>query len=251
VLAKIPGADPAVKDEYVIFTSHWDHLGVGTPVNGDAIYNGARDNASGCAMLVEFARAFTHIVPRPRRSILLAAVTGEESGLLGSEYYATFPPYPLSKTLAAINMDEVNVWGPTSDFTVIGLGASDLDQYAQQIAAEQGRVIRPDAEPEKGYYYRSDHFNFAKVGVPALSTDTGMTFVGKPPGYGQQKREEWTTHDYHQPSDEVKDWWDLSGAALDGQLLFAVGYRVANADRFPAWAPGSEFRAAREKMLGR
>jgi Zn-dependent M28 family amino/carboxypeptidase len=251
VIAKISGADPVLKDEYVVYTAHWDHLGVGTPVNGDAIYNGARDNASGCAMLIELARAFSTIEPRPRRSILLVAVTAEESGLLGSEYFATFPPYPLAKTVAAINMDEINVWGPTSDFTVIGLGASDLDRYASDAAAEQGRVLRPDPEPEKGYYYRSDHFNFAKVGVPALSTDAGVTFVGKPPEWGQEKRDEWTNKDYHQPSDEVKDWWDLGGAALDGQLLFAVGYRVANADAMPQWSTGNEFRATREKMLTR
>jgi Zn-dependent M28 family amino/carboxypeptidase len=233
----------------VAYTAHWDHLGIGTPVNGDAIYNGARDNASGCAMLIEFARAFRTIVPAPKRSILLIAVTGEESGLLGSGYYANFPLYPLSRTLAAINMDEINVWGRTSDFTVIGLGASDLDNYVKDAAAEQGRVIRPDPEPEKGYYYRSDHFNFAKMGVPALSTDAGITFVDKPEAYGQQKRDEWTSRDYHQPSDEVKDWWDLSGAVEDAQLLFAVGYRVANAGSFPAWSAGNEFRLVRERML--
>lgn len=249
VIARIPGADPRLRDEYVAYTAHWDHLGIGTPVDGDAIYNGARDNASGCAMLIEFARAFKAVVPPPKRSILLIAVTGEESGLLGSGYYATFPLYPLAGTLAAINMDEINVWGRTSDFTVIGLGASDLDNYVKDAAAEQGRVIRPDPEPEKGYYYRSDHFNFAKMGVPALSTDAGVTFVDKPEAYGQQKRDEWTSRDYHQPSDEVRDWWDLSGAAEDAQLLFAVGYRVANAGSFPEWSAGNEFRLVRERML--
>jgi Zn-dependent M28 family amino/carboxypeptidase len=146
-------------------------------------------------------------------------------------------------------MDEVNVWGRTRDFTVIGLGASELDAYARDAAAEQGRIIKPDAEPEKGFYYRSDHFAFAKAGVPALNPDSGVEFIGKPANYGDQKRQEWTDQDYHQPSDEVKDWWDLSGAAEDGKLLFAVGYRVANADRFPEWSPGNEFRAIREKML--
>lgn len=251
VVAKISGGDPDLRDEYVAYTAHWDHLGVGKPVNGDAIYNGARDNASGTAMLLEFARAFARIEPRAKRSILLIAVTGEESGLLGSAYYAAFPLYPLRRTLAAINMDEVNVWGRTRDFTVIGLGASDLDAYARAAAAEQGREIRPDPEPEKGYYYRSDHFNFAKVGVPALSTDAGTAFVDKPASYGQQMRDEWTTKHYHQPSDEVKDWWDLSGAAEDAQLLFAVGYRVANAAHFPEWSAGSEFRRVREAMLER
>jgi len=250
VIARIPGADPALRNQYVIYTAHWDHLGTGEPVNGDAIYNGARDNASGVAMLLEFARAFKRISPAPKRTILLAAVTGEESGLLGSAYYAAFPLYPLNKTLAEINMDEINVWGRTKDLTVIGLGASDLDTYARDAAAEQGRVIQPDAEPEKGFYYRSDHFNFAKAGVPALNPDSGVDFIGKPAGYGEAKRKEWTDKDYHQPSDEVKDWWDLAGAAEDGKLLFAVGYRVANAATYPEWSVGNEFRAIREKSLG-
>ena len=249
VVAKVTGADQALKNEYVVYTAHWDHFGAGTPKDGDAIYNGARDNASGTAMLVEFARAFKAVQPAPKRTILFLAVTAEEQGLLGSEYYAKFPLYPLEKTLANVNMDVVNVWGRTKDLTIIGLGNSALDTYARQAAEEQGRVLRADAEPEKGFYYRSDHFNFAKVGVPALNPDAGTEFLDKPAGYGQQKRDEWTTQDYHQPSDEVKDWWDLKGAAEDGALLFAVGYRVANADRYPEWSPGTEFRAVRERML--
>jgi Zn-dependent M28 family amino/carboxypeptidase len=251
VIAKITGSDPALRNEYVIHTAHWDHLGVGDPVDGDAIYNGARDNASGTAMLIEFARAFKAVRPPPKRTILLLAVTAEESGLLGAEYYAAFPLYPLARTVAVVNMDEINVWGRTRDFTIIGLGASDLDQYARAAATEQGRVIQPDAEPEKGYYYRSDHFAFAKAGVPALNPDSGVDFIGKPAGYGEDKRKEWTEKDYHQPSDEVKDWWDLTGAAEDGKLLFAVGYRVANAERFPEWSAGNEFKAVREKMLSK
>ena len=251
VVAKITGADPVLKDEYVVYTAHWDHFGTGTPVDGDAIYNGARDNASGTAMLVQFARAFKQVQPAPKRTIVLLAVTAEEQGLLGSEYYAKFPLYPLEKTLANINVDVVNVWGRTKDLTIVGLGNSDLDTYAREAAAEQGRTLTPDSEPEKGYYYRSDHFNFAKVGVPALNPGAGVEFIGKPDGFAQQKRDEWTTRDYHQPSDEVKDWWDLSGAAEDARLLFAVGYRVAGADRYPEWAAGTEFRAVREQMLGR
>ena len=141
------------------------------------------------------------------------------------------------------------MWGRTKDLTVIGLGASDLDDYARDAAAEQGRTLHPDSEPEKGFYYRSDHFNFAKVGVPALDPDSGIDFIGKPAGYGQEKRDEWTTKVYHQPTDEVKPWWDLPGAAEDGQLFFAVGYRVANADKFPEWKPGNEFKASRDKSL--
>jgi len=251
VVAKITGADPVLKNEFVVYTGHWDHFGTGTPVNGDAIYNGARDNATGTAMLLEFARAFKKVRPAAKRTIVFVSVTAEEQGLLGSEYYATFPLYPLDKTLANINVDAMNVWGRTKDVTIVGLGNSDLDTYARDAAAEQRRVLRPDSEPEKGFYYRSDHFNFAKVGVPALNSDPGVDFIDKPANYGQQKRTEWTEQDYHQPSDEVKDWWDLTGAADDGTLLFAVGYRVANAERYPEWTPGTEFRAARDRMLKR
>ena len=251
VVAKVTGADPALTSEYVVYTAHWDHFGVGTAVNGDAIYNGARDNATGTAMLLELARAFKTVQPAPQRTVVFVAVTAEEQGLLGSEYYAKFPLYPLTRTLANINLDAMNIWGRTRDMTVVGLGNSELDTYARDAATEQGRVLRPDPEPEKGFYYRSDHFNFAKVGVPALNPEPGIDFVGRPAGYGQQKRQEYTSDAYHQPSDEVKDWWDLSGAAEDGTLLLAVGYRVANADRYPEWSPGTEFRAVRDKMLAR
>jgi Zn-dependent M28 family amino/carboxypeptidase len=249
VIAKIPGTDPSVRDETVIYTAHWDHLGVGQPVDGDAIYNGARDNASGVAMLLELARAFHAVTPRPRRTILFAAVTAEEQGLLGTQYYASFPLYPLEKTLAEINLDELNIWGRTRDLTVIGLGNSDLDTYAREAAAEQGRVLNGDAEPEKGLYFRSDHFPFAKAGVPALQSDSGTDFRDLPAGEGLKRRDDWARRHYHQPSDEVEDWWDLSGAAEDGKLLFAVGYRVANAAKYPDWSPTSEFKAVRDTAL--
>ncbi len=251
VIAKITGSDPALKDEYVIYAGHWDHLGVGAAVNGDTIYNGAMDNASGIATLIEMARAVTKLPEPPRRTMLFLAVTAEEQGLLGSQYYAQFPLYPLNKTLANINLDGMNMWGQTSDMVVIGLGMSDLDDYLTAAASEVGRVLVPDAEPEKGFYYRSDHFNFAKVGVPALNKDDGLEFIGKPAGYGQEKRDYYTTNDYHAPSDEVKDDWDLAGLAADAKLLLAVGVRVANADAYPQWKPGSEFRAVRERSLGR
>jgi Zn-dependent M28 family amino/carboxypeptidase len=178
-------------------------------------------------------------------------VTAEEQGLLGSQYYSVTPLYPLGRTAANINIDGVNQWGPTKDITVIGLGASDLDDYLRAAAKEQGRTLTPDPEPEKGFYYRSDHFNFAKQGVPALDPDSGVDFIGKPDGWGRKKRDDYTDHDYHAPSDEVKPDWDLSGAAQDAQLLFAVGYRVANADKLPEWKPGNEFRAKRQEMLAR
>jgi Zn-dependent M28 family amino/carboxypeptidase len=249
VLAKLDGSDPALKNEYVVYSAHWDHLGVGDAVNGDKIYNGALDNATGVASLLEIARAFTEVKPAPKRSILFLMVTAEEQGLLGSQYYSVTSVYPLDKTLANINVDGVNQWGRTKDITVIGMGASDLDDYLRDAAAEQGRTLRPDPEAEKGFYYRSDHFNFAKEGVPALYTDNGIEYVGKPPEYAKQKRDEYNQRDYHQPSDQIKPDWDLSGAVEDTQLLFAVGYRVANADKFPEWKPGNEFRAKREQML--
>jgi Zn-dependent M28 family amino/carboxypeptidase len=249
VVAKLGGADPKVRDEYVIYTAHWDHLGIGPEVNGDKIYHGAVDNASGVAGLLEIGRAYTKIQPPPRRSVLFLSVTGEEKGLLGSEYYAEHPLYPLTKTLAEINMDGLNVLGPTKDIEVIGLGQSTLDDVVEAVAAEQGRTVKPDAEPEKGYYYRSDHFNFAKEGVPALDPSEGMDYVGKPEGWGLEMREEFTAEDYHKPSDKIKPYWDLRGAVEDLQLLGEVGYRVANAKAYPTWKPGSEFRAKRVEML--
>ena len=249
VLAKLEGSDPKLRDEYVIYTAHWDHLGVGAAVKGDKIYNGALDNASGVSQVLEIARGFTTVQPRPKRSILFLMVTAEEQGLLGSQYYSVTPLYPLAKTVANMNVDGINQWGRTRDITVIGMGASDLDDYLRDAATEQGRVLRPDPESEKGFYYRSDHFNFAKQGVPALYIDSGEEFIGKPADYSRKKRDEYTDIDYHQPSDEVKPDWDVSGALEDAQLLFVVGYRVANADRMPEWKPGNEFRATREKML--
>ncbi|HYN06523.1 MAG TPA: M28 family metallopeptidase [Vicinamibacterales bacterium] len=251
VIAKLTGSDPRLKDEYIVYTAHWDHFGIGEPVNGDNIYNGALDNASGCAQVLEIARAFTKIKPRPKRSLLFLMVTAEEQGLLGSQYYAEFPLYPLAKTVANINIDGINQWGRTKDLTLVGLGASDLDDYAREAAAEQGRVLRPDAEPEKGFYYRSDHFNFAKKGVPALDPDSGIDYIGKPADYGKKKRDEYTSVDYHAPSDEVKPDWDLTGAAEDGKVFLAIGYRVAQAERLPEWKTGNEFKAIRDKMLGR
>ena len=249
VVAKLEGSDAALKEEYVIYTAHWDHFGIGVKVNGDSIYNGAADNASGTAGLLDIARAFAAMKTPPKRSILFLSVTAEEQGLLGSQYYSVTPLYPLAKTAANINMDVLNQWGPTSDVTVIGLGNSELDDYASAAAAEQKRTLRPDAEPEKGFYYRSDHFNFAKQGVPAFDPEPGMEFVDKPAGYGKQKRDEYTAKDYHQPQDEIKAGWELSGAVQDLNLFLAMGYRVANAAKLPQWRAGNEFRAIREKSL--
>jgi Zn-dependent M28 family amino/carboxypeptidase len=251
VIARLPGSDPKLRDEHIVYTAHWDAFGVGDPVKGDAIRNGALDNASGCAMVLEIARQLKNLKTPPKRSFLFLMVTAEEQGLLGSQYYADFPLYPLAKTVANINIDGINQWGRTSDLTVIGLGASDLDDYAKAAAAEQSRVLKPDAEPEKGFYYRSDHFNFAKKGVPAFDPDSGIDFIGKPPGYGQQKRDEYTKVDYHQPSDDVKADWDLTGAIEDAKIFLVMGYRIANADKFPEWKPGNEFKSIREKSIGK
>ena len=251
VVAKLEGSDPVLKDEYVVYTAHWDHLGVGPAVNGDTIYNGALDNATGVATVIEIAKALKQITPQPKRSFLFLMVTAEEKGLIGSEYYSLNPLYPLAKTVANINIDGVNQWGRTKDISVVGLGASELDDYLTQAAQEQGRTITPDPEPEKGFYYRSDHFNFAKQGVPALNPDSGVDYIGRSAEWGKSKRDEYTEKDYHAPSDQVKPDWDLSGAVEDAQLFLAVGYRVANADRFPEWKPGNEFKAKRDAMLNK
>lgn len=247
VVAKLEGGGR--KDEYVIYSAHWDHLGRDSTLKGDQIFNGAADNASGCAALLDIAAAFKKLPQPPKRSILFLSVTAEEKGLVGSKYYAEHPLFPLAKTAANINMDGINQWGKTSDFTVIGLGNSTLDDDLTRILKADGRTVRPDAEPEKGFYYRSDHFEFAKQGVPALDTDAGIDFVGKPSGYGMKKRDEYTARDYHKPSDEVKPDWDLSGGVQDVRTLFRVGYVVAQTDALPQWKPGTEFKAKRDSSV--
>jgi Zn-dependent M28 family amino/carboxypeptidase len=249
VVAKLEGSDPTLKDEYVIYTAHWDHFGIGAEVGGDKIYNGALDNATGVGGLIEVGRAFTKMTPPPMRSILFLFVTAEEQGLLGSGYYAANPIYPLAKTVGVINMDGLNVWGRTTDVEVVGLGNSDLDDYMQAAAAEQSRMLKPDPTPEKGSYYRSDHFPFAKQGVPAINAGGGTDYVGKPAGWGIQRMEEYTKADYHKPSDEIGPDWTMDGALQDLQLYLAVGSRIANADKLPEWKPGSEFKARREAQL--
>ena len=249
VIAKLEGADPERREEYVIYTAHWDHLGKNEALDGDQIYNGAKDNASGTAGLLEIARAFAGLEAPPDRSILFLAVTAEERGLLGAKYYAQDPLYPLERTLANINMDGANLWGATEDIVVVGLGNSTLDDVLATAAAEMGRVVLADPEPEKGFFYRSDHFEFAKQGVPALYVDEGTKVLGKPEGYGEEKRQEYTANDYHKPSDEIKPDWDLAGAVDDFRLLFLVGHDVANGDTWPEWKPGTEFKARRDAML--
>jgi Zn-dependent M28 family amino/carboxypeptidase len=245
VLARLDGGDPKLKDEFVVYTAHWDHFGK----NADGIFHGAEDDALGCASLIEMARAFTKLPAPPRRSILFLAVTAEEQGLLGSQYYSVTPIYPLAKTAADINMDSWNVHGRTKDLTLVGYGASDLDDYARDAAGEQGRLVHADAEPEKGFYYRSDHFNFAKQGVPALDPDGGMQFIGQPADYAQKMRDEWNEQRYHKPADVVMPEWDMTGTREDVKVFFAIGYRVAQADKMPEWKPGNEFKAKRDAVL--
>ena len=249
VVARVTGSDPARRNEYVVYTAHWDHLGRNTELRGDQVYNGAIDNATGSAMVLEIAEAFASMKPRPARSMLFLWVTAEEQGLLGSKYYARAPLYPLNKTLANINIDAMYPWGPTRDVIVIGSGNTTLEDILAEEAKTDGRTITPDMEPEKGRFYRSDHFELGKVGVPALYPKTGNEFIGKPADFGAKMRALYDATDYHKPTDEVKPDWDMSGMAADAQLLFRVGVRVADAATWPEWKQGTEFKALREKSL--
>ncbi len=250
VLAVLPGSQDS--EEYVVFMAHWDHFGLDESLPGDQIYNGALDNATGVAGLLALAKAFAGLPEPPSRSVLFLAVTAEEQGLLGSAYYAANPVYPTRRTVAAINMDGLNILGPMKDITVIGYGNSDLDDYLDEAARQDGRTVRGDPEPEKGYYYRSDHFSFAKVGIPALYTDAGIDHVEHGEEWTRQKREEYIANNYHRVSDEYDPSWDMSGAVDDLRILFSVGYRIANSSDYPNWREGTEFKATRDAdMEGR
>ncbi len=251
VLAVLPGSDPRLSSEVVLYTAHHDHLGIRADAapGEDAIYNGAEDNASGVALMLSVARAHAALEKAPRRSILFAAVAAEEQGLLGSEYLARHPPVPLGRIAVDINIDGANVFGRTRDVTVIGLGKTDLDPTLRALARTQGRVLRGDQLPDRGYFYRSDQFSFARVGVPSAYFESGLDYRGRPPGWGREKREAWEETRYHQPSDELTPDWDLSGAVEDARLQFALGYSVAQATSLPAWTPGDEFEAVRRRSL--
>lgn len=247
MLGLIRGTDLA--DESVIYTAHWDHMGVDPSLDGDQIYNGAMDNASGTAGLLEIAREFKALSQAPRRSILLLAVTAEEKVLLGSAHYAENPVYPLAKTAPVINMDAMNIWGPTHDITIVGLGNSELDDYVSAAADAQGRVIRADAEPEKGFYYRSDHFEFARLGVPAIYADAGIDDVERGEAWAIEAHGRYTSDRYHQPADEYDESRNLGGAVQDLQMFFTIGHWLANESTFPNWRDDNEFRAARDVMM--
>ncbi len=248
VLALLPGTDRS--DETFVYMAHWDHFGRDTTIEGDQIYNGAVDNATGTAALIELAEAFLALELRPARSILFMAVTAEERGLLGSQYYGENPVYPLDKTVAALNMDALNVLGRMNDISVVGYGNSELDDYLTEAAAEQGRTVRPDPHPEHGSYYRSDHFNFAKVGVPALYPGSGVDHVERGEEWTEERNDEYLANQYHKPTDEFSADWDLSGMIDDLRLCFTIGYRIANEATFPNWREGTEFKAVRDAMMG-
>jgi hypothetical protein len=250
VLGLIPGSDPELKDEVVIYTAHHDHLGIGTPNEaGDTIYNGAYDNASGVALVMGIAKALKALPEAPRRSVLIALVGAEEQGLLGSKYYAQNPTFRPGKIAANLNYDGGNVWGHTHDVTFIGLGKSTVDQLTELLASEQGRVVKPDQFPSRGSFYRSDQFSFARIGVPAVYLDPGMDFVDRPPGWGKEQVDHFTDVNYHQPSDEYDPSWNLDGMISDAQLGFWLGLAVANADEMPSWNEGDEFEATRLEAL--
>lgn len=246
VLARIPGQTRP--DEHFVYMAHWDHLGLDLARSGDRIFNGAVDNATGVAALLELAQAF-QAAPAPDRSVLFLAVTAEESGLLGSAYYAENPVYPHAKTVAGINIDAMNVHGPTNDVVVVGYGSSEMEDYLRTEAERQGRVVTQEPTPEKGYFYRSDHFNFAKKGVPVLYAEAGVDDRENGSEYGLAKQAEYVAERYHKPGDEIGDDWNLAGVVEDLDLYLTIGMRIANNTDWPQWYDGNEFQAAREASL--
>ena len=245
VVGVVRGIDPKVRDEYVAYSAHWDHFGIGPVVNGDSIYNGAVDNASGVATVLAIAHAAAEGV-KPRRSQLFIFVTAEESGLLGSAYFGQHPTVPASKIIAALNMDVVNVNGRVRDLNVMGDNKSSLGPTLAQMVRAQGIRLSPDAHPEAGHFYRSDHFSFAKVGIPSVSIGPGVDYVGRPAGWGQKQAEDWTAHNYHQPSDEYRSDFDLTGAAQLGEIVYRLGVELGNARSVPVWNADAEFKAMRD-----
>jgi len=252
VIGRLPGRDPALAREAVIYTAHHDHLGMreAKKPGEDVIYNGAHDNASGVAGMLAIARAMIALPRGPRRSVYLAAVAAEEQGLLGSAFLAAHPPVPAGRLAANVNIDSMNIWGPTHDVVMVGKGKSSLDDVVGAVAAAQGgRRVVPDQNPDKGFFYRSDQFNLAKIGVPAVYLEAGIDIVGKGPEAGRALQEKHEAEHYHQPSDERRPEWNFEGLVEDAQLLFFVGMRVADAPQMPAWRPGDEFEAARRKAI--
>jgi Zn-dependent M28 family amino/carboxypeptidase len=245
VIGYVEGA--VYPEEYIIYTAHWDHLGVGNPVEGDSIYNGAKDNATGTAAVLSIAEQFA-TGKAPDRSVVFLWVTAEEQGLLGSAYYTLNPLFPINKTVCNLNMDSVNPIGRTKDFQIVGLGYSEMDQISEEELAKQGRYVLPDLAPEKGYFFRSDHFNFAKVGIPPLNGTDGFDHWEYGKEYGKEKVDEYTASRYHAPSDEYDpELWDMQGIVLEAQLFYNIGARIANSTVWPQWSEGSEFQ--RQKSI--
>jgi len=244
VLGVLPGTDPELKQEVVVVTAHFDHLGRGAPKRGDDIYNGALDNASGCSAMLNLARACADLPRAPRRTLLFLSVTAEESGLLGSKYYAFNPTYPKRQIVANFNIDGINIWGPANDLEMIGYGKNSLTEVAESVAARRGRVLKPNQNTDLGLFYRSDHFSFARIGVPAAYFKAGSDFLDRPEDRRRIKNT-YTAVDYHQPSDEMSGFWNLHGAAADARLILECLLRVANADEPPTWTPGDEFEKLR------
>jgi Zn-dependent M28 family amino/carboxypeptidase len=246
----LTGRDPQLRNQYVVYSAHWDHFGIGAPdKNGDTIYNGAVDNASGCAAVLGIAEAFVKLPPaqRPRRSILFLFTTAEEQGLLGSEWYSRHPVVPLDKTAADVNLDSMNVLGVTRDFIPLGAERSTLKAVVEAVARERGMRVSPDARPEQGSFYRSDHFPFAKVGVPSISLKEGDDFVGRPKGWGAEQFKAYNTAHYHQPSDEYSDSWDFRGMIQEAEIALDIGLRIANAEAMPRFNPNDEFAKAQHR----
>ncbi len=242
VAAIVPGSDPKLKDEVVIFSAHWDHLGIGAPVAGDAIYNGAIDNATGCGVLLEIARAWAAQPRKPKRTALFLSVTAEEGGLRGSEYYAAHPLYPAAKTAMDLNFDALYPWGRALDVVITGAERTTALPLAQQIAKRLNLAVSPDARPEQGHYFRSDHFSFAHAGIPAFSIGHATEFAGKPAGWGVQAADEYNAKHYHQPSDEFQPDWDFTAVQQAAEYGFLLGQEIANQDKLPDWRPGDQFR---------
>ena len=249
--APAPEPKPILRDEFIVYSAHWDHLGMRPDQPGDNIYNGAVDNATGIAGLLAVARAFANLEVKPKRSIMFIATTGEEQGLLGAEFYTRNPLVPLAKTIADINLDSMNVLGMTSDITPLGAERSTLGKIIETVCKENNVTIAPDARPEQGSFYRSDHFPFAKAGIPAVNFEPGSKFVGHPDEWGREQFAEYNKNRYHQPADEYSPNWDFSGMVQQTRLAFWIGLRVADADEMPEWNKGDEFERARLKALGK
>ncbi|MFA8435768.1 MAG: M28 family metallopeptidase [Marinifilaceae bacterium] len=247
VLGVLKGTDLA--DEYIFYSAHWDHLGIGPKMKGDSIYNGAVDNGTSLAWMFEIARAFKAMPQKPRRSIVFMAPSAEESGLNGSGYYVDHPIFPLNKTVANINNDLMLPYGRMKDVMITGYGQSELEEYAKEAADAQGRYILADPNPHTGMYYRADHFSFARVGVPALFARGNNDHIEKGKEYMSERERNWLANHYHKPFDEYEEWWDLTGVAEDAQLLFRVGWKLANEETFPNWKKGSEFKARRDAYM--